>query len=54
MSKERSSTLSHPDLVQTKIKAEVVDKIISTELPDKYDNPELFEIIKTQLIHGQC
>ena len=30
------------------------DKIISAELPDKDDNPELFETIKTQLIPDPC
>ena len=29
-------------------------KIISAALPDKDDDPELFETIKTQLIHGLC
>ena len=37
-----------------KIRGKYVDKIISTELPDKDDDPELFETIKTQLIHGLC
>lgn len=31
-----------------------VDKIISAELLDKVDDPEFFETIKTQLIHGLC
>ena len=29
-------------------------KIISAELNDKDDDPELFETIKNQLIHGVC
>ena len=37
-----------------KIKGENVDKIISAEMLDKDDDTELFETIKTQLIHGPC
>ena len=37
-----------------KIRGEDVDKIISAELPDIVDDPELFETITTQLIHGLC
>lgn len=33
-----------------KIRDEDIDKIISAELPDKYDNSELFQTIKTQQI----
>ena len=37
---------------KVKISGEEVDKIISVELSDKDDDPELFETIKNQLIHG--
>lgn len=31
-----------------------IDNIISAELPNPDEDPDLFEIIKTQLIHGPC
>ncbi|XP_069968669.1 uncharacterized protein [Bactrocera oleae] len=34
--------------------AEQIDDVISVELPDKEDDPELFEIVKTHMVHGPC
>lgn len=33
---------------------ERVDKFISTEFPDEFTNPELFDLVKTHMIHGPC
>ncbi len=37
-----------------KIRACEIDSIISAELPNPTEDPELFAIVKTQLIHGPC
>lgn len=50
MAKERTSPISLPDLVQTKSSEDIV-KIISTELPDIDDDPEIFETIKTEMTY---
>ncbi|XP_044597781.1 uncharacterized protein LOC123274285, partial [Cotesia glomerata] len=37
-----------------KIVPSQIDNIISAELPDQKEDPELFEIIKKNMIHGPC
>ena len=55
MVRERNLPPSHILIwCKLRISGEDVDKIISAELPDKDDDPELHEIIKTQLIHDPC
>ncbi|XP_057250038.1 uncharacterized protein LOC125496641 [Beta vulgaris subsp. vulgaris] len=34
--------------------AEAVDKIICAELPNKDENPDLYEIVATHMMHGPC
>ena len=33
---------------------DMIDSIVSTEIPDRDTNPKLYEIITTQNIHGPC
>ncbi|XP_069965797.1 uncharacterized protein [Bactrocera oleae] len=39
---------------EIKITAEQIDDVISAELPDKEDELQLFEIVKTHMVHGPC
>ena len=38
--------------LQEKMQSDSVDTFISAELPDPVADPELFEVIKTQMVHG--
>jgi hypothetical protein len=37
-----------------KIRADEIDLVISAELPNEREDPELFKIIKKNMIHGPC
>ena len=37
-----------------KIQANQIDSVISAELPDPSTDKDLFEIVKTQMVHGPC
>ncbi|GFW06066.1 helitron_like_N domain-containing protein [Trichonephila clavipes] len=36
------------------LRAEKIDDVIRAELPDQEGDPELFYVVKTQLVHGPC
>ncbi|KAH9615625.1 hypothetical protein KSS87_013884 [Heliosperma pusillum] len=36
------------------VEAEDIDKVISVEIPDPTENPELFDAVKEYMIHGPC
>ena len=40
--------------MRNKVNAELVSKMISAEIPDKTEEPRLFEIVTKCLIHGPC
>ena len=40
--------------LENKIRPTDIDSIISAELPDPQEDPELYEIIKNNMIHGPC
>lgn len=37
-----------------KIRPEEIDQVISAEIPDRDIDPELFEIVTTNMVHGPC
>ena len=52
-----SSGLPHCHLLlwlEKKIHSSDIDSIISAELPDPNEDPELFEIVTSNMIHGPC
>lgn len=40
--------------LETKIRAEQIDDVIRAELPDEEVDPELFDVVKTHMVHGPC
>ena len=41
-------------MCKEKTRPEDIDNIICAELPDPKADPELFDIVKTQMVHGPC
>jgi len=39
---------------EDKIHVSDIDDIISAEIPNEKEDPELFEIVTSQMIHGPC
>ncbi len=33
---------------------EVIDQLVSAELPDQHNDPILFELVKSHMVHGPC
>ncbi|GFV80809.1 hypothetical protein TNCV_1901241 [Trichonephila clavipes] len=40
--------------LETKIRSEQIDDVIRAELPDQEVDPELFDVVKTHMVHGPC
>lgn len=40
--------------LKDKIRPNQIDSVISAELPNPEEDPELFEVIKKQMVHGPC
>ncbi|GFX68491.1 ATP-dependent DNA helicase [Trichonephila clavipes] len=40
--------------IETKIRDEQIDDVIRAELPDQEVDPELFDVVKTHMVHGPC
>ena len=40
--------------LEEKIRPDQIDSVISAELPDPDKHPELYDIVKTHMIHGSC
>ena len=40
--------------LDTKLRADQIDQVISAEIPNVQQDPELFEIVTKQMIHGPC
>lgn len=54
MAKER---MAHAHLLiwlEEKIKTNLIDNIISAEIPNPEEDPILFEYVKRHMIHGPC
>ncbi|XP_045511060.1 uncharacterized protein LOC123705982 [Colias croceus] len=40
--------------LEEKLRPDTIDSVISAEFPDKTQDPMLFDIVKTHMIHGPC
>ncbi|GFX68470.1 ATP-dependent DNA helicase [Trichonephila clavipes] len=40
--------------IETKIRDEQIDDVIRAELPDQEVDPQLFDVVKTHMVHGPC
>ncbi|GFV13242.1 ATP-dependent DNA helicase [Trichonephila clavipes] len=40
--------------LETEIRTEQIDDVIRAELPDQEVDPELFDVVKTHMVHGPC
>ena len=40
--------------LEEKLRPDAIDTVISAEFPDKNEDPILFDIVKTHMIHGPC
>jgi hypothetical protein len=55
MAEKRINTPSHSHIwLRDRIKADQIDSVFSSELPDAQRNPCLHEIIVKNMIHGPC
>jgi hypothetical protein len=54
MAKARTATLTQFNLVGGQNSATQFDDVISAELPDPTQDPELFAVVTKNMIHGPC